>query len=223
MLGCSINSFAIKGVFRTIVMFIVYCFLVHVVVGILGEILNGADLSTALDGVVATMVGFVLYFVATVVIVSALNISTASLITTFSIINLTTSLTIRSSLSGLTDNVVVLITGPFGVNSCIRTSKIAKAIVVAKLVRAEVGTVSGGMVCIPGDGVVTTGVMGCASRRGQHISVRVSTSCSTPVRGIHGTLLSTIRGASVFLRSPRGPFTTMLSCSSDDVGCIMET
>lgn len=152
---------------------VLVCSINHFVVGrvdmLVTGILRGQGVRADMRAFLGDLMGVLLGVMLTFTVVDGLKIRAADFTTLLTSTNITMNVTLSNGLSGFTNNLVVLIFGPFGMNSCVSKPKMDNAVGRVRVFRAVLSALSGQVVCIPGKVLDKGTIVGCDGRRVHHI------------------------------------------------------
>lgn len=136
----------------------------------MGQILLGHSVSPSIGAFIKDLMGIILAVLLVVSIINTLNMRAASFTTLLTSTNITINVTLDNGLTGFTNKLVVLLFGPFGINSCVRTRNANNAIGRVRVFRAVLTAPSGGVICVPGNSLDDNTIAGFDQRAAHQMS-----------------------------------------------------
>lgn len=191
------------GVITTLTVVVINLVVTQVVSGTIGHLVVSHGVSTAITSFLSTLIHCNVVTFALVTTLKHINMRATSIVTMLNTTNLTINLTLRKSLSGLTTNILLIVFHPFHTKRCISLNNMTNAILDIRVFSAAVHATSNGVVIVPGNGVVTKGVVGFSHRPIHHGRFVVNITCSSSVSRIGRVLAGVVRSRSHVLGSHR--------------------
>ena len=156
----SLESLSLKQVLIALAMLAAAILIVRVVTMLVGKALRRTKLDESVHRLIKTMLRFLLYFVALLVIASYLGIDVTALVALLSVLTLAVSLSVQNALSNVAGGLLVMGTKPFKKGDFVSIDGMTGVVDEIAMVYTKLHTVDNRSVLIPNSKVSAATVEG---------------------------------------------------------------
>ncbi len=221
VLDYSIGDFTVGKILAAVIAFAVCYAAVKIAVKIISGIIDKTSLDVTLKKYIKTAVKCVLGFIAAIIVVDTLGVSTTSFVAAFSVVGLAVSLAVQDSLSNVASGIMLLVSKPFKAGDFIETDGISGTVAITSLIHTKIITPDNKTVYVPNGKIIEAKITNYTYQDKRRVDIEVSASYDAPVSAVRKALLSAVKSVGLFTDEPEKPFAAVVSYDESSIKYVI--